>query len=434
MQISSLFQFGIRQKMVVVLLCVLTIALGTTGWLTIKQQEEEVLRETTQHGEDVLRIVSQALAFSIVGYDYQTMQLLLNEITKAQDIGYAKVLSTKGNIMAESGAMPDSGKNWTMFSQDVVFDHKPVGRIVIGLNSQAIIDRLQSQKTSIISREALIIILIALGEFLALSYIIVRPVGIISRSLDKSIDEAGQITRQIPLISNDEFGKLASQFNDMREQLNEANARLQSKIDLADTKLTENNRKLMEQASELQRMNVELQRIAITDSLTGLYNRRYFEGVVGTDLALSLRHGDKNSILVIDIDHFKRINDTYGHKTGDNVLAELSRLLGHGIRKSDLVCRMGGEEFILLCRRAEKEESIGVAEKIRESIATHAFKGVTTEPITVTVSIGVVSFPDGTEGSTVEDYIHCADLALYRSKAAGRNRVTHYADMAGIES
>ncbi len=259
-----------------------------------------------------------------------------------------------------------------------------------------------------------------------------RPVGIISRSLDNSIDDTGQITRQIPFISNDEFGRLAAQFNEMREQLNDANARLQSKIDLADSKLTENNHRLKEQAVELQRMNVELQRIAVTDSLTGLYNRRYFEDVVRTDLALSLRHGDKNSILIIDIDYFKKINDTHGHKTGDKVLTELARVLGAETRKSDLVCRMGGEEFILLCRRAEKEEAIQVAEKIRESIAGHAFTGVNTGRIAVTVSVGVVSFPDGATGATVEDYIHCADLALYRSKAAGRNCVTHYADMAGV--
>jgi diguanylate cyclase (GGDEF)-like protein len=88
----------------------------------------------------------------------------------------------------------------------------------------------------------------------------------------------------------------------------------------------------------------------------------------------------------------------------------------------------------LLCRRTEKQESILIAKKIRESIEAHAFKGVTTERISVTVSIGAVSFLDGTEGATEEDYIHCADLALYRSKAAGRNQVTHYADMAGVTS
>jgi hypothetical protein len=90
----EIFRFGIRQKMVLVLLCVLTVALGTTSWLTIRQQEDNVLRETKQHGEDIARIVSQALAYSIVGYDYHTVQLLLDEIARSHDIGYAKVVTS----------------------------------------------------------------------------------------------------------------------------------------------------------------------------------------------------------------------------------------------------------------------------------------------------------------------------------------------------
>jgi len=429
----EIFRFGIRQKMVLVLLCVLTVALGTTSWLTIRQQEENILRETKQHGEDVARIVSQALAYSIVGYDYHTVQLLLDEIARSHDIGYAKVLSRKGNVMAESGTPPDSGKNWTMFTQDVVFDQRTVGMVVIGLNNQGIISRLQGQKSSIISREAIIIILIALGEFLALSYIIVRPVSIISRSLDMSIDETGKITRQIPLVSSDEFGKLATQFNEMREQLNLANSRLQSKIELADAKLTDNNRKLQEQATELQRMNVALQHMAITDSLTGLHNRRYFENVAESDLALSIRHGDTNSILLIDVDHFKRINDTWGHRAGDDVLIDIAGVLSRSLRKTDLVCRMGGEEFILLCRRTEHEEALRVAEKIRKAIAEYAFTALGQEHISVTVSIGVVTFPGSETPKTVGEYIHNADLALYQSKSAGRNRVTSYAALTASE-
>ena len=429
----ELFRFGIRQKMVLVLLCVLTIALGTTSWLTIHQQEENVLRETKQHGEDVARIVSQALAYSIVGYDYHTVQLLLDEIARSHDIGYAKVLSRKGNIMAESGTPPEFGKDWTMFSQDVVFDQKAVGQVVIGLNNQGIIDRLRGQKSSIISREAIIIILIALGEFLALSYIIVRPVSIISRSLDMSIDETGKITRQIPLSTSDEFGKLAAQFNEMREQLNQANSRLQSKIELADVKLTDNNRKLLEQASELQCMNEALQQMAITDTLTGLYNRRYFESVTENDLELSIRHGDINSILLIDVDHFKRINDTWGHRAGDDVLIDIAGVLNKSLRKTDLVCRMGGEEFILLCRRTHREEALVIAEKIRSAVSEYAFTVLGQERISVTVSIGVVTFPGDEAPRTVGEYVHCADLALYQSKTSGRNRVTYYAAVPASE-
>ncbi len=425
---TGLFRLGVRQKMVLVLLCVLTIALGTTTWLTIQQQEENVLRETRQHGEDVTRVVSQALAFSIVGYDYHTMQLLLNEIVKSHDIGYARVLSKKGNVMAESGKSPGSGNNWTTFSQDVVFDRQIVGRVTIGLDNGGIISRLEAQKRSIIFREAIIIILIAVGEFLALSYIIVRPVSIISRSLGRSIDDAGKITRHIPLASNDEFGRLAMLFNDLREQLNKSNAQLLSKIDLADVKLKENNHKLLEQAEELQRMNEELKHIAITDPLTGLYNRRYFDSVVETDLALSIRHGNEGGILVIDLDHFKRVNDNHGHKTGDDVLIGIAKILNESLRKSDLACRVGGDEFIVLCRRTNKNECLGIAEKIRRSIEAHAFQNPSADRITVTASIGAVFFPDGANVKTVEEYVHCADLALYRSKIEGRNRVIHYMD------
>jgi len=426
MRVASVFQFGIRQKMVLVLLAVLTVALGTTSWFTIHQQEQNILRETKQHGEDLARIVSQSLAFSIVGYDYHTIQLLLDEITRSHDLGYAKVLSTKGNVMAESGSPPDARTSWTMFTQDIVFDRKTVGQLVLGLDNTGIIKRLEGQKTSLISREALIIVLIALGEFLALSYLIVRPVSIISRSLNQSIDASGRITHQIPIASTDEFGLLASQFNDMREQLNEANSRLQSKIEVADAKLTENNRRLTEQAGELQRMNEELQRLATTDPLTGLYNRRYFSAAVESDLALAVRHGDVNSILALDIDHFKKVNDTYGHQAGDQVLVEVANILTKTLRKTDLVCRMGGEEFVMLCRRTQMRESMAIADKLRKEIEAHAFTGI---DHAVTVSIGIVTFPEGALVRGVDEYVHEADVALYRSKTGGRNRVTHYAEM-----
>ncbi len=426
---SGVFRLGVRQKIILVLVTVLSVALGTASWLTIEQQEANLMRETQQHGEDVVRIVSQALAFSIVGYDYHTIQLLLDEIVKSHDIGYAKVLSMKGNVMAESGELPGSRSNWTTFKRDVVFDRQVVGRVIIGLDNGGIKSRLESQKTSIIFREAIIIILVVVGEFLMLSYIIIRPVSIIYKSIDGSIDEAGKITRHIPLTSNDEFGRLAMLFNDLREQLNISNSQLLSKIDLADTKLRENNRKLQEQAQELQRMNEELSYIAITDPLTGLYNRRYFDNVVETDLALSIRHGDNNSILVVDIDNFKRVNDTYGHKTGDDVLIGIAKILSESRRKYDLTCRVGGDEFIVLCRRTNIDECLGIAEMIRHSIEMRAFLSPGAERISVTVSVGAVSFPDGAAVKTVEEYVHCADLALYRSKIEGRNRVTHYADM-----
>ncbi len=424
--LRSWFRLGIRQKMALILVTVLTVALGTTSWLTVRQHESNILRETQRHGMDLARIVAQSLSYSVIGYDYNTIQQLLNEIIRTHKLGYARVLSAKQNVMAEAGKPPRTGSDWTMFTQAIIFDGKKVGELLIGYDNRGIISRLAAEKSSFLSREAVIIILIVIGEFLALSYIIVRPVSIISNALDKGVDTFGTILHQIPLTSGDEFGRLAIQFNNLRDQLNEANARLQSKIESADAKLSESNHKLTLQAEELQRINSELETLAITDPLTGLYNRRYFERVTRSDLALSARHGDINSILIIDVDHFKRVNDTYGHKIGDHVLIEISRLIAKSLRRSDLVCRMGGEEFIVLCRRTECDESIRIGEKIRHAIASRSFQVAEGTWAPVTVSIGVVTFPIGKDEKAIEDYIAQADLALYRSKSMGRNCVTHF--------
>lgn len=426
----SLFNLGIRQKMLLVLLGVLVTALGTATWLNLRQQEENILHASRQHGEDVARIVSQALAYSVVGYDYHTIQLLLEEMARSRDIRYARVTSAKGNVMAESGVKPVAGGRWMQFEQQVVFDRKVVGHLVIATDNQDISERLEGQRATVLTREVLIIFLIAIGEFLALSYLIVRPVSIISRSLDSGVDQYGRIQRDIPVASSDEFGRLAAQFNDMRAQLNEANERLHSKISLADTKLTESNHQLTDQAALLKRMNEELLRLSITDPLTGLYNRRYFERVAASDLALSRRHGDINSLLMVDVDRFKQINDTRGHKGGDAVLVELAQVLGTALRRTDLICRLGGEEFVVLCRRNGQDESMQIAEKIRASVAMHPFMDGD-DQLRVTVSVGVTNFPapDGAETMTVMDYLHRADLALYHSKDSGRNRVTHFSQL-----
>lgn len=427
---SEIFRFGIRQKMVLVLLSVLIFALGVSGFMTVRQQGRDVLREIKQRGEDISRFASQSVAFNVVGYDYHGIQLLLDEIIRSKDILYARVSSKKGNTMAEAGVKPAGDEGWVMFDREVVFDGEVVGHLNIGLDTARIARQLEEQQYSMIWRETVLIIFIAIGEFFALSYIIVRPVSIISTSLNNTVDEDGRIqTQSIPIHSGDEFGMLATQFNGMRAQLNEIHARLQSKIELADAKLRETNSQLMNQSDELRRMNEELKRLSITDALTGLYNRRQFERLIDTEVSMSLRHGEDNSILVVDVDHFKKINDQYGHKAGDTVLRRLAKLMTDSLRGTDLVCRIGGEEFVAICRRAKAEDAIVIGEKLRRTVEDFAFN-VNMERIPVTVSIGIATLPNEFGKVSAEDFFQCADTALYYSKEHGRNRTTHYAHIA----
>lgn len=417
---NTRFKLGVRQKVLLVLLTVLLTALTISGWLALRQEKESMLDEINQRGNDISRFTAKSLSFSIVGYDYHTIQLMLDEITASEEISYAIVSNMKNNVMGESGTTFDkpSPDNLVVFHQDIFIDNEQVGRLEMGLSTARMMSRLENQKYNLLVREALIILLIAFGEFLALSTIIVKPVTQISDYLRNSIDKDGHLTEKIPLVSNDEFGHMANQFNELSEQLNTANMKLQSKVEIADRKLIETN-------SQLKQLNEEFKILSITDPLTGLFNRRHFNELMTTEISMSNRHGDSNSIMLIDIDHFKAINDTFGHFVGDTVLKNLTATLKSTLRHTDAVCRIGGEEFAVLCKRANAIAAMDLAEKIRSEVEnTPLAKGID-DDLVVTISIGIVSLPNTRGSNTPEQIFKDADAALYYSKNHGRNCCTH---------
>lgn len=426
--LPNFIRLGVRQKVLLVLLSVLLTALSISGWFALKQEKQDTLKEINQRGNDISRFVAKSLAYSVVGYDYHTIQLLLDEITMAEDIGYARVINTKGKAMAESGAFDDSDSKMVMFVQDIFLEKDMVGKLTLGLDTKKTLQRLESQKFSLVRREALIIILIAFGEFLALSFLIIRPVSIMSKSLDSSIDENGRIIGTVPIVSKDEFGQLALQFNHLGTQLNEANARLQSRVEIADEELIKSNRMLMMQSEELKRISEEFKKLSITDPLTGLFNRRRFKELMETEIEMSIRHGDTNSLLIIDIDYFKKINDIYGHPGGDEVLKDISLMIKANLRKTDILCRIGGEEFAVLCKRADKAAALGIGEKLRCAVQKNILR-VGEAEISVTISVGVATFDDQSADISSAGLYQRADKAVYASKEMGRNRVTHFDDL-----
>lgn len=430
----SIFQLGVRQKVMLILLSVLLTALTVSGWMALKQEKDNTLKEINQRGSDISRFVAKSLSFSVVGYDYHTIQLLLNEITLAEDIGYAKVISSKGNTMAESGTVSTEGKaKLVMFNQDIKLKNDIIGNLILGLSTETTIQRLEQQKYALFKREALIILMIAFGEFLALSYIIIRPVSLMSSSLNNSVDKDGRIVGEVPVISRDEFGQLADLFNNLSAQLNDANNRLQSKIQLADKKLINSNRKLRKQSEELKNISEDFKKMSVTDELTGLHNRRRFEELMKTEMELSRRHGDINSIMIIDIDHFKSVNDNYGHPCGDSVLKDVSQILKENLRKTDVLCRIGGEEFVALCKRADKNAAMEIAEKLRACINNEmlVFEEHT---LKVTISIGVSTIDKDSTENDRDSLYKQADYAVYHSKDNGRNQVTHFHDLREFNS
>jgi diguanylate cyclase (GGDEF)-like protein len=165
----------------------------------------------------------------------------------------------------------------------------------------------------------------------------------------------------------------------------------------------------------------EKHELATTDSLTGVYNRRTFKDLAEPILSRARRTRGAVSLLLLDLDHFKRVNDTHGHLSGDEVLAGFARLAKSCLRKEDLLARYGGEEFVMLLPGTSEAAAIALAERIREEVADAALAGGH-EKLRITVSIGVAG-ESGEHLATLETLLGRADEALYAAKAKGRNCV-----------
>jgi len=184
--------------------------------------------------------------------------------------------------------------------------------------------------------------------------------------------------------------------------------------------------RLKRQMDELEDLKLHFEDLSLHDALTGLFNRRYFKKRMDSEIGRARRHQRDTAALMIDIDHFKLVNDRFGHPFGDCVLQELARVLSRNVRQSDLLARYGGEEFIVILFETDQDGAITFAERIRQAVEHHLFRNSSRE-VGLTVSIGVsvlsgkslVEYPE----LSWEDLVNKADEALYAAKAAGRNCV-----------
>ncbi len=181
------------------------------------------------------------------------------------------------------------------------------------------------------------------------------------------------------------------------------------------------NEDLRRYVKEIEHLQAELREQSLHDPLTGLHNRRYLNETLGREMIQAERENLPVSIILADIDHFKKINDTYGHQAGDIVLIEIACLIKEHARGSDIICRYGGEEFLLVLLNTMPDAAAKRADEIRQRAAALRIHHEQ-ETIMVTISFGLATYPD--HGTNAEELIIKADHALYQSKHAGRNRVT----------
>jgi diguanylate cyclase (GGDEF)-like protein len=187
------------------------------------------------------------------------------------------------------------------------------------------------------------------------------------------------------------------------------------------------NRSLREQIAENERLQEQLRTEAIQDPLTGLHNRRYLLDAGAGLLALAQRHGEPLTLALIDMDHFKEVNDRFGHDAGDRVLCAFAELLRRLMRVSDVVCRYGGEEFVLLFALSDEASAIARLEAMQEEFRALRFE----EPgLACTFSAGISGTSD--EADTLQHLLACSDAAMYAAKRAGRDRILRWSTALGV--
>ena len=243
----------------------------------------------------------------------------------------------------------------------------------------------------------------------------VLHVNTVLKKIDKVIDQSAQF-----------FGIKITPVKSVAEILQEANLRL-SLINLS---YEEMNRELIKSKLELEKLTEELsqknrllENLANIDGLTEINNHRFFQNFIDSEINRSIRNDRCISLLLADIDHFKKFNDAYGHQTGDFILKEFCRITKEVIREYDLIARYGGEEFAFVLPETAQEEALLVAEKLRKTTEEYTFDDGSCT-YRVTISIGVASArPAGTEFKK-NDFVKLADEALYEAKNSGRNRVS----------
>lgn len=232
---------------------------------------------------------------------------------------------------------------------------------------------------------------IGLGIAVTVGMALARSVLTPLRGLERSAERfgAGDLSSRVQPIGDDELAQLAGTFNTMADKLAQSQALLRE--------------------------------LSTHDSLTGLVNYRELHRLLADEAERSRRYGRPFSLLMLDIDHFKSINDTYGHLSGDKALRALAALIRGEVRPTDVVARYGGEEFVLVLPETAGPGAMTLAERLRARVAGHTVAVTADHPISMTVSIGVASYPDS--ANSVQKLLSAADQALYTAKSAGRNRV-----------
>lgn len=424
-------RLGLRAKLVMLVIAGIVTAFTIIGGFRVYAEKHRIMDEMTHSGQERAGLIAEAVTNLLVGYDYSNMESLAERITRQPDVRQVIIRNRDGKIMVTRDKPDVTAGASLNFESPVMFGAEPVGKVELRLSLDNVSHELEATYRSIILEQIFFGVFLGLLIYFAASRTIVKPVQRIGQHMKSTLssDEVAP-PQQFDISNHDEIGELAHIFNNLNRKIYETQQRLREKVDLAGTALMKTNEQLQLRSTELEQRSQDLEKalalvekLAITDSLTELHNRRYFDENLSAAFARAQRYDDSLCLVLLDVDNFKQINDSLGHSAGDTVLQMLGKLIKSRARESDTSARLGGDEFAFLLYHTSKDDAMKMAQSCLALLASRLFEYSGTH-IRVSLSIGIASNRD--TPNSVQGLYGAADQALYEAKRRGRNQVVAY--------
>lgn len=417
---------GIRGKLALLVAGLVAATVLGVAYTVTDLQRLEQTEELRQGHELLLEAVGATAAVYVAQNDMAGLDALVANISGQRkldpDLLELGVISPDGTVLAHSDPTRFNERLDDPFIRQALASEAPIflregdvmrhavpsraglrwGTVIASYSLKRLDLGVSRARTAWFFGAAVLGLVVSLVLLIGLDRLVVVPVKKL-RGVARMMGE-GQLHARVPPLGSGELGELGDTFNRMAQAL------------LAERENLE--RKVEERTRELREANERLETMAVTDGLTGVFNHRRFKELLAQETLRSARNKRPFSLLILDVDHFKRFNDALGHPVGDELLQKLCHTLEAELRGTDLLARYGGEEFVIILPDTDKPVATHVAERLREAVERE-LNGAWAQP--VTISVGLATF--ASDGETPDGLMVAADQALYEAKRAGRNRV-----------
>ena len=447
-------KLGLSSRLALAITGLALVVLVAVGGLLVELSRNLALQAQREQGVALLQSLAPNLARAVAvddlaALDDQLAETVLQVQPSWTSILYLEAYDASGSPLVRAvqggalsnrahGFMESSFLDCALWSQDACWQyaHGPQGESLLFLSAPAIsglrwgtvVGAFDLNTFEALSQRwsrrgmAFTVVLAGLAYvlvWLGLSRMVIVPLGRLAHAARRLQD--GDLSARVAMDRGDELGRLGDAFDNMADQLQAYTTELEHKVAERSARIRMQNQELERVNTNLASINTQLERLATTDPLTGLHNRRHLQQALDFELARGQRAEHPFCLLMIDIDHFKRVNDTWGHAVGDKVLVKVAEVLSENLRSTDLRARWGGEEFVAMLLDSDRDAGLHTAEKIRETVELTELDVGLEETVRVTISIGLACHPQ--DGVLENKLFGHADAAMYRAKERGRNRV-----------